>query len=385
MNKNIVYFLSPAIFILSLLFPKRRNRWCFGSWFGKKFDDNTKYLFEIANKDESIDAYWVTSEEHIYENLKKKELKVVLSTSWHGIYIQLTSRVFFCTVNSKDFLFSTLTPRNLFVQTWHGTPIKKIGFDVSYPIISQLFNYIRKHTIDNYDFVLSPSEKFDTIFKSAFRIGDEHILRSNCPRCDAFNIDLETINTIRSRLLISDTQRVIIYMPTHRNEGRDARVILSEFENLKTYNDSLKRKNIKVLLKLHPYDLKFKSMFKPTEHVGLYDERLEIDLYSLLASTDGLITDYSSVMFEYALLEKPIYLFIPDYSNYIKNERGHYFPLESVVTKPYYSVAELARGLLLDSDSQKDSLQLISAFNSAPTKNISAAVVKYVKEHLFDV
>ena len=223
----------------------------------------------------------------------------------------------------------------MFIQSWHGAPIKKIGFDVNYSILSKTTNLLRRFLIDNYNYVISPAERFDNIFMSAMRVNRESIIRSACPRCDSFNISNALISEIREQLTIDETEKFIFYLPTHRSEGSDVEQILKAFEAFKQSNCILKSNNLKVIIKLHPYDLKHIDLFEDeSSNVKMFRDDLPYDLYQILAASDSLITDYSSVMFEYELQDKDIFYFVPDLTSYTTNLRGLYFSYEALIESP---------------------------------------------------
>lgn len=336
---------APFVYLLSWLLPKKKHLWCFGSWFGQRYDDNTKFLYEEALLDSEIEACWVTANVTIYDKLKLEGKAVVYATSLKGIWTQLRAKVFVCTVNSKDFYFATITRRNFFIQTWHGAPLKQIGFDVKQPTITKVINYLRWFLIDNYSLLVSPSSQFDECFISAMKVSDSQVIRSQNARCDGFLIDESDRVACRNALGISDAESFVLFMPTHRNEGKDVNVILNTYIELLRFNGYFGERNIKIVLKLHPYDLRFAHLFpEPASNVLLLVDT-ERDLYSILASSDALITDYSSVMFEYKLLNKAIHCYVPDLKDYMENQRGLYFKYADVVQNPIYDIEVLIRNI----------------------------------------
>ena len=173
--KLIVY---PTIYLLSLLFPKNKKLFIFGSWFGDRYADNSKYLFEemVSSYGSIVRSVWITKNKNVISFLQRKGYEVYFAYSIKGIYLQLRASVFFCSVNSKDFFFATLTFRNKIIQLWHGTPLKKVNFDV-FTGKRYFVNFLRSVLIDKYFYVLFPSSIVDSLVRSSFRVGQERILR----------------------------------------------------------------------------------------------------------------------------------------------------------------------------------------------------------------
>ena len=342
---KILKFLIEPFFIIfchiiSYIIPKNRNMWCFGAWFGNKYADNSKYLYEAMKEDDEINCYWITNNKTLYNQLIKEDSNVLLSKSLQGILVQLRSYVFVATVNSKDFYFPLITRKNYFVQLWHGAPMKKIGFDVKHKSkIAYFINIIRYFMIDNYNVIISPGKIFDEIFSSSMKICKNNVVRSQLPRCDGLKLSNSTRNSIRKKYGVRHNEIFILYLPTHRNEGKDVK----EIEKiLSDFNNNFHIENIKIIFSLHPYDKKFiKEIKNKYQKINIIDENDDIDIYNLLGASDGLISDYSSVVFDYAVLNKPILLYMPDLKNYIKKERDFYFDLKELPFPIFYKYEKL--------------------------------------------
>jgi CDP-glycerol glycerophosphotransferase len=386
-NKSLGWvLLHPLLYVFSLIFPKKKSRWCFGAWFGDKYTDSPKYLFEIANLyHDDIEAYWVTANNEVYNKLRAKGYKVVKFNSLLGLYIQLTSKVFIGCVNSKDFLFSTISFRNIYVQTTHGLPLKKIGNDISLPFLYRIINKLRALLIDNYSYIFSPSKSFDKILLQSLGTKRTKIFRTFPPRCDGFSIPEQKKQAIRERFGVLADEQLILYMPTHRSEGKDINVIFQIYCDLKSKIEFLKDNKIKLILKLHPYDLKYLKLFETNDNIiCLTTTDGYIDTYELLASTDALITDYSSVFFEYSLLDKPIYFLTPDLKEYVEKTRGIYFDFNREISSNIESVHELFNCLRLKRNINSNIIaELKQQALHIPLGNISYIVLEGLKNRIF--
>lgn len=110
------------------MIPKNKNLWIFGAWFGDKYADNSKYLFEYVNKNKpEIRAIWVTRNENTYKLVKKEGYEVYFKNSLKGFLYSSLAGVGIISNAFNDIPYTT--GRMKIVQLWHGTPLKKIVFD----------------------------------------------------------------------------------------------------------------------------------------------------------------------------------------------------------------------------------------------------------------
>ena len=166
---------------------------------------------------------------------------------------------------------------------------------------------------------------------------------------------------IRDSLNISEDTVLVLYLPTHRKEGNDSSVYTKSLE-LSKYDNVLHHHNIQFIIKPHFYDIDNFRLFKDSSSIKvLFD--LDIDLYELLASSDALVTDYSSVFFDYELLRKPIFIFPFDLDEYIASDRGMYFD-------PHFIFNNLNHTLVVNSlDELVESCIALNNFDSSAFKD----------------
>ncbi len=210
-----------------------------------------------------------------------------------------------------------------YLQTWHGTPLKKMGFDV--PEIQQDPEKRRQLTgkVAQWDFLTVPNEYFQDIFLPAFGYQGRQICYGS-PRNDELVNHADSTPSLVSRLDLPKGKKVLLYAPTFRqsNQGRSTpvplRLNLDEWASqmgddfyLLIRPHYLNR--ITIPLRLRPYCM----------DVSTHD-----NINDLYLAADAIITDYSSVMFDYATLDRPIYIYAYDYDQYMTTERGAYFDLQ---------------------------------------------------------
>lgn len=337
-------FISIIMFFVywfSQLVPKKKGIWIFGAWKGKKYGDNSKYLFEYINKHVTeIRPIWLTRNQQAFDLIKSKGYEVYRTYSLSGFLFSIIAEKIFISVAIKDVNRYTVNSKNV-IMMWHGsTPIKKIVNDDTITRKKQLL--IEKLLYLLFPFLgfrlrglaISGSEEASRIFKSAFRAKEKQILLTGFPRNDTFFQNDQSAPILEEiKLLKRNNTYTAIYMPTHRKEGSGE---ISDLFNidLKKINQSLKNLNTKLYVKLHYYHLN-KHNFRNYSHIYfITDNDILQDIYTILTEFDLLITDYSSVHFDFLLTNKPI-IFAPfDKEKYLMEDREFYYNYNDVTPGP---------------------------------------------------
>lgn len=336
--------LGDLIYLISYFVPKDRSLWVFGAWFGEKYADNSKYLFEYVNeKHPEIRAVWLTKNKESFDLISKKGYEVYLMNSIKGYKICLRANKAIISTGIKDILPCT-SSRIKIIQLWHGSPLKKIMFDDEFTfaefkslkskIYQFMFPFILRKEFNEKTIFISSSEEVKNIFSSAFKIPKKNIKITGYPRNDFSDPITETrIKKFYNKFKYQN-MKIGIYLPTHRKNGE--RIIECLYENLDFINSSLEYLNSILLIKFHFYGLK-DNMEKQSHWdriIFLKDDDFDQDIYQILPHTDYLITDYSSVYFDYLLLNKPI-IFAPfDIKEYLMDDRKFYYDYSEVTPGP---------------------------------------------------
>jgi len=231
-----------------------------------------------------------------------------------------------------------------FLQTWHGTPLKKIGFETRRDDSrrSRQARATLERNVPNWDLLLSPNRFSTPILRRAFRF-DGEILETGYPRNDLLVApQAEEIRArTRARLGIADGQRAVLYAPTFR----DAAPFSLEPEVQQLARD-LGDDHV-VLLRTHILDADQLSAGHetPFRDVSRYPDNRELYL-----AADVLVTDYSSLMCDFAVTRKPILLFTPDLAHYRDELRGFYVDLEAEAPGPLLGTAAELKSAVEDLD-----------------------------------
>ncbi len=307
-----------------------------GAYSGRLHVDNPKYLFEFLNKRSKNNVIWITKNADVISDLKKKGYNVIPFYSIKTIKLLRRANYIFLSHGYPDILPIKLSSSTKIILTWHGTPIKKINLDLEKTYAYSKWNRIFKLKLEFNEFVdhlLTPTkEKEDhLILAKAFKISLSKILSSGYPRNDILFVrDEEFLKNLKNKFKIASyIKRIILYAPTFRDDYI-FRFPLTKAE-MKLLNEILKETNTIFLIKGHIFEEKID--IKKHKHFRLVKK--DIDIQELLLISDILITDYSSMIFDYLLLNRPVLLFAYDLEEYIK-ERGM-----------YYNFEEIAPGLIL--------------------------------------
>ncbi len=238
-------------------------------------------------------------------------------------------------------------PGTTIVQTWHASgAFKKIGLSVrghSFGADEALVQRVRIHS--NYDLVLVGSRAAAPHYAEAFGLPLERFTWSiGIPRTDLFfgASAARTADAVRRRYRLPSDRRVILYAPTFRGDRvTDARH--SDALDLERLAAELGEDHA-LLLRLHPF-VRSGVSIGPALRDFVIDASDHPDVNALMLVSDVLVTDYSSAIFEFSLLERPMAFFAPDLAAY-ERERGFYFDYRSGVPGPVFERTDaLARWL----------------------------------------
>ncbi|WP_375424992.1 CDP-glycerol glycerophosphotransferase family protein [uncultured Friedmanniella sp.] len=241
-------------------------------------------------------------------------------------------------VNNQNFPAELDKPEGTrFLQTWHGTPLKRMQHDVDNMASRDADYQVRAARLTSFwDVLLSASSYATACFRSAFRF-DGTILEAGYPRNDLFSwpdAD-ERAHATRERLgLADDPRRIILYAPTFRDDNRPG---VSWKHDLQLDIARLAAElGEEFVLVVRFHQLVRQSLGSLPPEVGSFvvDGATYPDIQELLLVADVLVTDYSSVFFDYAALQRPVLFFTYDLENYRDVLRGFYLDFETSAPGP---------------------------------------------------
>ncbi len=249
-------------------------------------------------------------------------------------------------VNNVNFPHAmTKRPGSVHVQTQHGTPVKKMGLDLrDHPAAAAGLDFDRllEH-VGRWDYLVSPNPHATTVFSRAYP-GGYQVLESGYPRNDRLaTATPEQGAAVRGLLGVSPRDNVILYAPTHREQQSEFTATL----DLAGFAKALGPGHT-ILVRSHYF-----YAGKPADqeaadpqHARILDVSGHPAVEDLCLAADTLVTDYSSLMFDYAALDRPIVVYAPDWDEY-RRVRGVYFDLMTeppgIVTTDQEWLAEVIR------------------------------------------
>jgi CDP-glycerol glycerophosphotransferase (TagB/SpsB family) len=326
--KVILYLLGDILYFISYLIPKSSAIWVFGSWGGKEFADNPKYLYNyIKYNNPEIKTVWLTRNPILCKKLKKDGHTIFMCNSFKGIWYSCRAKIGVTSHGMID-LNRFACARLKIVQTWHGIPLKPVLLSdpkkasilkrKKLQLLSHVFLFLKKELNFNDNLVIcSSSDYVTTILKLCF--GEKTPLKnSGFPRLDGlFKPNSEYAISQRICKLKKQGKKIGIYMPTYRSDG-EFDIISLLVNNFSNIEENLVINNQVLFLKIHPFEYYKIQNLKTSENIQfIINDEIEGDIYSILGFFDFLVSDYSSIIFDYLILSRPIYLLVPDRKQYI--------------------------------------------------------------------
>lgn len=335
--------LLLPVYWLSFLIPRDKNIWLFGSTFGRRFADNPRYFYLYMSqhkKEKGIRPIWISHNKEIIRFLNENGYESYYYHSLKGIWYALRGKVYLFDNYSKDINFWQ-SGGAVKINMWHGIPLKKIQHDNIFDKFRHPENFFEK--IKNYPrnisdekpnhYVLTTSDYLIPIFSSAFVT--DNVLVSGYPRNDTLisedikniytDTEKKTLNHIKELLKKNDRSKMILYMPTFR----DSEIKFFETFDIKDFMRFLSENDMVFCIKLHPKS-KLRNQFAKINGDNIVVIDADTDPYVFLNHADVLVTDYSSIYFDYILTGKPIIFFDYDLKEYLHDSREMYFDYNSV-------------------------------------------------------
>ena len=340
-KKRIRLKLEKIAFNILGALPKKKKLVVFESFHGKQYSDNPRAIYEYMKTEKpNFDLVW---------SIDPSSVK--LFDSFQVPYIQRDTLKWLFTFPRANYWVSNARLPNwikkpkgtVYLQTWHGTPLKKLGFDIEEIYMpgtnTEKYKDNFANESKNWDLLVSPNAYSTEIFKRAFRY-DGKVIESGYPRNDALqNVSSESINSIREKIGIPSEKKVILYAPTWRDDDFYKRGQYKfEFQfDLRRFKEKY-GDNFVLLTRMHYL---VAENFEFSRYEGfIYDVSNYPDIKDLYRISDLLITDYSSVFFDYSILNRPIIFFMYDLEKYRDQLRGFYFDIEQEAPGPIAETEE---------------------------------------------
>lgn len=334
--KNKIYFKLNTIGINA-----DEKTVIFGCFNGRSYCDSPKAIYKYMLTDRRFEEFnyiWVFKEPNKHKYLEENKNTKVISVKGKK-YVQAMAKAKYWIFNYKipDYIYPKKD--QIFVQCWHGTPLKRLGcdlqhFDNALNTIEGMKKRYNEET-KKFSYFLSPSkfasEKFISIWNMKENKKQDCVLELGYPRNDyLYNYTDNDIKTIKSKLGIENcTKKILLYAPTYRDNQHTSGIGYTyktevDFDKLK---EELSDEYI-ILFRSHWLVANLFDFEKYKDFIYNVSDYDDID--ELYVVSDLLITDYSSVFFDYANLKRPILFYMYDLEEYRDNIRGFYLDIEDL-------------------------------------------------------
>jgi CDP-glycerol glycerophosphotransferase len=216
----------------------------------------------------------------------------------------------------------------IYVQTWHGTPLKKVGLDVPPANLSLSYRALMIREAQYWDYLLAQNAFAANRLPVAFGYKGP-MVDTGYPRNDALLPDSDQRAAIRSRIGLKPGHLVVLYAPTWRDNLRNESGQYALVDYL-DFGAALRRlDDVTFLVRAHPNTVSSAAGNPAVINVSSYP-----DINDLILAADVLVTDYSSVMFDFCVTGRPILFLVPDLETYRDKTRGFYLDLEEIAPGP---------------------------------------------------
>ena len=336
------------------LFPKDDKLWVFGSWGGERFADNAAAFFNYCRThlDDGTCLVWISHRFSIVRQIREQGGTAYWFWSPRGIACCLTARLHIFDCFAKDTNF-WLCRGALLVNLWSGVPLKTFERDIDNPrnryyrlfhgnrieriVLSALMPW---HVVKP-DLIIATSPETRDITCRAFDLPAERVVITGYPRNDCL-FETPDLDALPGELrdTVTSGGKLILYLPTFRDSG----LPFTHFD-WDRMDRLLETLDCHLVVKFHPVDpSRLDGQFR-----NIHMAPREIDVYRLLPHVSALISDYSSIIWDYMLLKRPIIYFTPDLQEFVRYSRALNFDVREIAVGPvcenFHELLEAVRAL----------------------------------------
>lgn len=339
---------------LAHVLPVRKRTVVFMSSLGRNYTGNPRAICEKLSElglTDKFRCYYIFDEPEHFRDELPQGVRALKNARLRYYAVMAAAGVWVSDTRFQNYMIKR--KKTVYIQTWHGTPLKKLGLDLDAlhmagdETLAEYKEAFRKNAA-TWDYLISQNPFSTEVFRRAF---DFHgtMLEIGYPRNDRLvRAEGDACAALRERLGLPSDKKVMLYAPTWRDDAfyneRDYR-----FETELDFGKMRQAfgKEYVLVVKYH-YMVRERADWN--RYPGfVYTAADDVDIAELYLLSDLLITDYSSVMFDYSLLKRPMYFFAYDLENYRDALRGFYFDFEAeapgpVVTTTDGLVAVIAAG-----------------------------------------
>ncbi len=307
---------------------------------GQSYACSPRAIYEYMLTDKQYEDYkyiWAFKEPEKYEFLKKNKNTTIIKYGGKEYEKKLAiAKYWIFNYRVEDHIYPK--KNQIYFQCWHGTPLKKLGYDLknTHNAMNSETEIHDKYRIDakKFSYILSPSHFASEKFKSAWNLTEtgmeNKVMEIGYPRNDfLYNYTKKDIEEIKKKLGIPEHKKIILYAPTWRDDQHQSGV---GYTYKPEVNFDLLQKELQndyiILFRAHYLVANSFDFDRYKEFI--YDVSKEDNINELYVISDILITDYSSVFFDYANLKRPMIFYMYDFEKYKDELRGFYIDIKEL-------------------------------------------------------
>lgn len=352
----LVYWAKVMGYWAYSLVPKQKNLWAFSGFYKRGYMDNIKYFYEyILEHHPEIEPVWFTRDNNVYKKLQEEGKPVYKMNSWKGTLMMAKAQI----AVTDHFVMSDYSAiygynsRTKVVQLWHGVGFKAMGdgekvLNTDVPgvqystdiltnnvhgidAIRQRIRYILKAPVrelfEKYFMLVCPGKERVEAIGKIWNVPEEAYFMAGHPR----NLPLY------KKTLEKPVQKLILYAPTYRfSQNQEQRMVSLCIEAFPQIQELMEKIDGKFVIRLHPHTWRnYKNQIN--YHLSKYD-RIEYDeekdIYQVLGNYSVVISDYSSITLDFAMLDKPVIFYTFDYEWFCKNDAGFNLDFDANIPGP---------------------------------------------------
>lgn len=339
-NFFIKKFQYYILTFLNYVIPKSKTKIFM---FDKRFrKDNVWALTDYLSSNSEYEKYKIYY--YTKADVPSKDNVIFISNPLCALWNQLRSNYIF--YSYRDIKKFKPVRKQIIVDTMHGSPLKNIGYLTGNSRFKKLWKFE-----NTFSHILCVSDFFKDIIKKAFGASEDQCVVMGYPRNDLIfypNNSLDKLGIQKSLFA-----KTILWMPTYRAHSRTGKNVDSEImfpilnsENIDILNKFLSDENVLMIIKPHPNQVKLEFLSKTYSNIRIFTNndlaKNNVELYQIFGEVDGLLTDYSSVYFDFLLTMKPIGFVIDDIEHY-GDKRGFTVddPLEMMPGEKIFNISDL--------------------------------------------
>ena len=360
----------------------------FISFHGRGYSDNPRAIYEQMKKDERFKDYrfiW------FIKNHKQKGIQIPgaeIKEYFSLPYFYYMSKAKYWIINCKMPLYICKKENQVYLQTWHGTPLKRLGHDIIAPKDATFYRsgvsfdqmcHSYDVDVERYNYMISPNKFCTEVFQTSFGINRERLIETGYPRNDFItNATEKDVEDLKKKFHLPMDKKIILYAPTWRDNSYVASGYTFELKaDFHKWKEMLGDDYV-VVFKPH-YLIVNKYEEDHSLDGFLYSMSADAEINELYVLSDILITDYSSVFFDYAVLNRPIYFYMYDLEEYKDELRGFYLDIYSEIPGHIYEKEELLLNDVKHNVYDYSFLEKFNdRFNSEQTGNCAQKVIDIV-------